>query len=1383
MKLTDRYDGRESPFEGDRTLVWRSLPDNAWVTKASVKLRPASGPAGELFEEVITFTNGQGVWGATKTAGTGFIEVDFHKRRTPARVMGTGAAGAHLQVDLGSGVYVEINDKGAIRAPNDKLFSVPVDGKLPGLLVTKFKLTTPVTTPPTTTSPNVSQVTIRSVPTNVSMRLGNLPPFWTYLGELPGESASPDFAAVLQAFLTEAKVENGFYQIPLTVHSDTITRLQIALEIEYQIETSVMPPGLDEVQLPYDFGSLPKAQENVLQLAVPENMRVVPGGVTARVRGTFEETRIAYGPTGAVTPAGTVEISPAISQAQIISLPEALTATAFDLFMVVTQTAKLQLDLREDLDGKPGNVSLLPGPVKFEVSAPAGTTHDRKTAGDVRWVSVVSPAEFQFQKDQRYWLVLQCLEGQTAWNATPAGARMVGMQHTKDGGLSWRDTTATGISGAVSAFFRLRQKPDRFETPIELQVGSGEQAIRVSLDRFQPLGRVDFELDFEEVAQAFNEYLDNTSPVACPETEHLINGDFEQWLRVGEKLGVPTAIPLRGSVSPTVVAISPDGRLAYVGADDVMQLVDIVCNTVLDETFDISGIPNALVFHPAGGRAYLLGFDRLQVINTDTHKILGGTLSLKGGANAVALSSDGGLLYVTEYFSDTAAVNNKGFVRTIDTVKLEEAVIKGAPQLEDVTTGAPIPLEEQEPTALAVSPNGRHLYVTISKGSVDNGLVQVFDTTTLKDAAVPKPIGSHEVGQVPSAIALSPDGKVALIANKGSDTISMIDTVRGTVVGLPITVGNNPIAVAISPDGGRVYVANSGSNALGLSVIDLSRRAAEPINVNAPQTALALTPQGDRIYIIITDGDNNALTSIQIGTRVPVEWNLTSGWVTPLCLPDPFHLIVVLGVRPELRGQGMNASLSALSQGVPVVESCSYQFSFWGISTEADAVAEVLWLGAECGLLRTDQVPIEVVERQTKAATSLVLTQASIPVAQRPVLRLHRVRLMAPPGAKQAEVRFNVPEGVTAGIDRVSLIATNEAVANADFSLQQEGRLAGWNLLSSTVSSVTLVAVEDGIQIRNAGAETAELVQTIPVKGDQPFTLEFRGRVITQPSAKDNPRIVVRWFKLDQSPVGAPLVLEVAPSGLNSAVASGVSLADTSVAEMRFTVPPGTWLEIKRVSLRFSAATSVPVTFIAQASGELTVSNWRVTLERVEAAAPQIPENGLCAPTLSSCQPGERPSDRCFCSCCETERTMTDTTLMVTQANRPALVGRCATCGVELVRFSGARVSGAPSFSFRLLPAQRPVVLASLTMTRAATAAGEQSKARAAVMTPLTAIPGIGEARARRLAEVGIDTIHKLVAARPEDVARALKRSGVSEKHAAGFIERAKQRLASWEKS
>lgn len=1373
MKLTDRYDGSGSPFEGDRTLVWRSLPANARITKASVKLRPVQRPTGELFEEIIAFTNGQGDWGVTKTKGGDFVEVNFHARRTLASVIGNnitevvvGTPRSNLQVDLGGGVYVEINDKGALRSPNDALFSLKSDGKLPSLTVNKFKFSQ---APNNTGTLDVTQVTIRPVPTNVNVRLGNLPPFWTHLGELTGEDASPDFAAVLQAFLAEAKAENGYFNVPLILHSDTIARLQLTMEIEYQSEASVMPLGLDEVQLPYDFGSLPKAQENVLQLAVPPNMRVAPSGVTARVRGAFEETRIVYGPTGAVMPAGTVEISPAMSQAQMISLSETLKAAAFDLYVVVTQAAKLQLDLREDLDGKPGSLSLLPGPVRFELVAPVGTAQDRKTAGEVRWVSVVLPAEFQFQKDQRYWLVLECLESQTALNATPAMPGIVGMQHTKDGGLSWRDTTAAGISGPVSAFFRLRQKPERFKTPIELQVGIGEQAIRVSLDRFQPLGRVDFTLDFDEVGQAFNQYLDTVAPAACPETEYLVNGDFEQWLRVGEKLGVPTAIPLRGSVSPTMIAISPDGRLAHVGADDVMQLVDVACNTVLDETFDISGVPNALVFHPAGGRAYLLGLDRLQVIDTDARNTLGDTLNLKGGANALALSSDGGLLYVTEYFSDTGAVSNKGFIRAIDTLKLEQAVIKGAPRLEDVTivsTANPIPLgEQQKPTALAVAPDGSRLYVAIVKdNATKSGEVRIFETATHQQLGATIP-----VGQEPKAIALTPDGKWAVVANAGSNAVSIIDTKTPIPPG-SIDLGHNSVAIAIAPDGLKAYVASSDSNSV--SILDLTKRSViGPINVNAPQTATALTPQGDQIYVITTDGDNNSLASIQIGTRFPAEWNLTSGWVTPFCLPDPFHLVTVLGRPP----QATKPMATTLSQVIPVTESCSYEFSFWGIANEPDAVAEVHWLGPECGLRRTDQVPIEVLERQTKAATSLVFTQAGISVAQRPLLRLHRVRLIAPADAQQAEVRFNVPEGGMAGIDLVSLMATTEAVANADLSLQQEGQLAGWNLLSTTVSGVTVVAVEGGIQLRNAGAEITELVQAIPAKGEQPFDLEFRGHAITQASAKDNPRIELGWLKPDQSSAGPSVVLEVLPTGLDSVLASGVSPIAASEAKLHLVVPPGTLLEIKRVSLRFSTATSVSVTFIAQAPGELTVSNWQVALERVEAAVPRISDKGLCTPTLPGRQPGETRNDCCFCPCCESERIMIDTTPTVTQAGRSALVGRCSTCGIELVSFSGPRVAGLPRFPLHPLAARQPVVIT----TRVATAPRERFDASVTVMIPLTAIQGIGKARARRLAEAGIDSVEKLVSAAPEDVAQALRRAGVAAQYAARFIEEARRLLSS----
>src|SRR5262245_10628351 len=111
MTLTDQYDGSADPFEGDRTIVWRSLPANAKVTRATVTVTPVSPPGGTLFEEEISFTGNQAKFGATKNTGSGFVEVDFHKRRTLANVNGTDVRplgtnpGAKLQVDLG-GLYV-----------------------------------------------------------------------------------------------------------------------------------------------------------------------------------------------------------------------------------------------------------------------------------------------------------------------------------------------------------------------------------------------------------------------------------------------------------------------------------------------------------------------------------------------------------------------------------------------------------------------------------------------------------------------------------------------------------------------------------------------------------------------------------------------------------------------------------------------------------------------------------------------------------------------------------------------------------------------------------------------------------------------------------------------------------------------------------------------------------------------------------------------------------------------------------------------------------------------------------------------------------------------------------------------------------------------------
>ncbi len=385
---------------------------------------------------------------------------------------------------------------------------------------------------------------------------------------------------------------------------------------------------------------------------------------------------------------------------------------------------------------------------------------------------------------------------------------------------------------------------------------------------------------------------------------------------------------------------------------------------------------------------------------------------------------------------------------------------------------------------------------------------------------------------------------------------------------------------------------------------------------------------------------------------------------------------------------------------------------------------------------------------------------------------------MAPAGAEQAEVRFNAPEGVVAGVDRVSLMGTTETVTNADLSLRREGQLVGWNLLSTAVSGVTLLAVEGGIQLRNAGAEIVELVQVIPVKADQPFRLEFRGRAITRPSVTDKPSVELRWLKADKSAGGSPTVLGVLPTGVDSVLASGISPAGAVEAEVRLVVPSGTMLEIKQVSLRFSTVTPVPVTFIAQAPGELATSNWRVSLERAEVSAPSIPATGLCTSTPPGRQPGETPSDCCFCRCCESEQTVTEITPMKTRAERPVLVGRCSNCGTDLILFGGKRVPGAQHFHPGRRGVPRPVVLHPISRRVVAPIKVKEGlRTEAPAPTPLTAIAGIGEMRARRLAEAGIDSAEKLATAAPEDVARALKSVGVSVKNASRYIGAANRHL------
>jgi DNA-binding beta-propeller fold protein YncE len=910
VRLRDQYDGSNVPFEGDRTIVWRSLPADALVIKATLTLAPILPPGASAFTETLRFGPRGPSFGATiQKVATSILEVNFHARRAATAISPSVAGAQSLSVDIGGGVFLAVGADGTVPAPQGSNYTDFSNGVLPGIAALRLRLAS-ATLPSDLFSVAID---IASTPSNLTLRFGKLPPFWARSGDLSDAVTTPDITNSVQRAIADATVAHGFYAIPLVVHSDTLGRVAITLEVEYLGTSSLVGSGLREVLLPYDYASVPTTDPNALRAILPAGAIVVSPQTALQVRGAYDASRVAYGPTGTTAESTTIRCSATETIAQPLIPGTDTNVTAADLFVAADgPAARLAFDLREDFDGKPAQASVLAKAVPFDLTGDA--------TGQRRWTNVPLPAPALLKQGKRYWVILEAIDGAAflGVDTPPAPDRLI--QRSTDSGFSWR---AAGLASPL--LLRLRSVPVSFTMPIDFVAGAGAQAQRVSLAAYNALGKVDAVIDRPEIASAIQSYVAQTIPAPCAAAELLANPDFMRWTAQGAILGAlePVSLDSSGSLmlldtffdtlvtafspskgSPRALTYSPDGTALYVAVDDGIAAVD---TATLAVTPLIANQPAVvLAADPRGRRLYALDdrSGRLTAIELST-KRAESVFSFQDGG-ALAISPDGTRVYVAGK-SELLVYN----------------LVTGTERYR-LTVAATHP-------ALALSPDGRML------AAIDQtkGIVATFDAasgTRIWSAPLPQPQAPTET-LVPQAVSFASDGTnvyavgiptTGVAGTGGPAPVLHAFDGRGRLrqsIALPNEAGT--ASIAVKPQGDRIYVAGA---------------------------ALAVDPGGSRLAV---SGGDTEVARVAVGYRRPVNWALTAGQVAP----QPSS-----GNPARIQAR---LSSGSLSQVVTVAPGCSHDFTVVSLvdlaakdAPAADAVAEIFWLNATGGLLRGDSVTL-----------------------------------------------------------------------------------------------------------------------------------------------------------------------------------------------------------------------------------------------------------------------------------------------------------------------------------------------------------------------------------------------------------------------------------------
>jgi len=251
---------------------------------------------------------------------------------------------------------------------------------------------------------------------------------------------------------------------------------------------------------------------------------------------------------------------------------------------------------------------------------------------------------------------------------------------------------------------------------------------------------------------------------------------------------------------PRTIETSPDKTKSYVTCSqgNALNIIDNETLSVLarveHELFDG---PRGLVVRERANELWVVSRDNSQVFvfDIETDRLTDVIPTHQSQSNSLSLNSTESTAYVTNSSGNTLTV--------IDCDERRIAV--------DVPVG-------DGPEGVAVNPETDNVYVTIQNES----------RLTVHDPKRYERIYETSLGESPMGIVFSPDGRLALVPNRMSNDVSVIETrFHRCGEGRPweverIPVGIWPGRIVFSRDGSTAYVSNNKTN--DISVLDTERR-------------------------------------------------------------------------------------------------------------------------------------------------------------------------------------------------------------------------------------------------------------------------------------------------------------------------------------------------------------------------------------------------------------------------------------------------------------------------------------------------------------------------------------------------------------------------------